>query len=160
MKIVKQCIAATFIILAASLLVVALPQSPVLAKSPVAELNLSSAGLALRGYDPVAYFKSGKPKIGKKAITAIHGGGTYRFSSEANREAFLAEPAKYLPQYGGFCAYGTAANYKVDGDPNVWKIVDNKLYLNINKSVGRSWESRQDHYIRKADKVWPKIRSK
>jgi len=158
MKTLKQHLTSTLTILATCLMLVALPQSLALAKSPVAELNLSSAGLALRGFDPVSYFKSNKPVRGSKAISALHGGGKYRFSSEANKNAFLADPEKYLPQYGGFCSYGAAASYKVDGDPNVWNIVGGKLYLNINRSVGSSWNSRRDHYIRKANKIWPKIR--
>lgn len=160
MKTLKQRLFATLFLLAASLMAATLPHSASMAQSPVAELNLSSAGLALRGYDPVAYFKVGKPVKGSKEIKTLHGGGEYRFSSQANKDTFLANPAKFLPQYGGFCAYGTASSYKVDGDPKVWKIVADKLYLNINRSVGRTWEGRQDHYIKKADKVWPKIRTK
>lgn len=141
-------------------LVLALPLSqPTMAKTPVPSLNLSSSGLALRGYDPVAYFTQGKPVKGSSKITALHGGGKYHFSSEAHRTAFLANPSKYLPKYGGFCAYGTAANYKVDGDPEVWNIVDGKLYLNINRSVNRSWKRRTPHYIKQADAVWPKIKN-
>ncbi|NKB52882.1 MAG: YHS domain-containing protein [Rhizobiaceae bacterium] len=160
MKTLIRRLMPTLTLLTACLIFVALPQSSVLAKSPVAELNLSSSGLALRGIDPVSYFKSKKPIKGSKEITALHGGGTYRFASQQNKDTFLANPVKYLPAYGGFCSYGAASSYKVDGDPNVWSIVDGKLYLNINKSVDRSWDRRRDYYIRTADKIWPKISKK
>ena len=160
MKTLKRIFAATLFVLVAGLVTVNLAQTDAMAKTPVASLNLSSSGLALRGYDPVAYFTAGKPVKGSSKITAKHAGGTYHFSSEANKKSFLASPAKYLPQYGGFCAYGTAAGYKVDGDPKVWNVVDGKLYLNINKSVDRAWDRKQSFYIKKADKSWTKIRNK
>src|SRR5262245_10934456 len=97
---------------------------PVFAAGP--EVNATVTGLALRGYDPVSYFTDNKPVMGDFTITAEHDGATYRFSSEAHKAMFEKDPAKYLPQYGGFCAFGTAQGYKVDGDPNVWKIVDNR----------------------------------
>ncbi len=148
----------TLALCVACLIFVALPQSSSLAKSPVAELNLSNSGLALRGYDPVSYFNSNKPIKGNKGFSALHGGGRYYFTSQENKDSFLANPAKYLPAYGGFCSYGAASSYKVDGDPNVWNIVDGKLYLNINKSIDRAWARKRDFYIRKADKIWPGIR--
>jgi YHS domain-containing protein len=131
-----------------------------LAKTPVASLNLSQSGLALRGYDPVAYFKAGKPVKGSKDIAVLHGGGTYYFSSQENKAAFQDNPKKYLPEYGGFCSYGAASNYKVDGDPKVWNIVDGKLYLNINKSIDRSWDRKRSFYIKKANKNWLKIKDR
>ncbi|MEP1208910.1 MAG: YHS domain-containing (seleno)protein [Rhizobiaceae bacterium] len=158
MKTVKKHLTSILFVLIAGLMLAVMPQTSSQAKSPVADLNLSSSGLALRGYDPVSYFKAGKPVKGSKTISALHRGGTYRFASQENKDTFLANPGKYLPQYGGFCSYGAAASYKVDGDPNVWNIVGGKLYLNINRSVDRSWDRRRDHYIRKANKIWPKIR--
>ena len=146
--------------MAAFLMLASMDAQTAFAKTPVASLNLSSAGLALRGYDPVAYFQAGKPVKGSKDISLIHSGGTYYFSSDANRASFQSNPGKYLPQYGGFCSYGAASNYKVDGDPKVWNIVDGKLYLNINKSVDRSWDRRQGFYIKKANKNWTKIKDR
>lgn len=127
-------------------------------QSPVPQLNLSSDGLALRGHDPVAYFKAGTPKKGDPSLMAKHAGGLYHFSSQKNKILFESDPGKYLPAYGGYCAYGTAVNAKVDGDPNVWNIVDGKLYLNINRSVDRTWKRKKQTYIRQADKIWPKLR--
>ena len=130
------------------------------AKTPVPSLNLASSGLALRGYDPVAYFTAGKPVKGSKQHSLTHGGGTYYFSSAANKSAFEGNPGKYLPEYGGFCSYGAASNYKVDGDPKVWNIVDGKLYLNINKSIDKAWNRKQSFYIKQADKKWTKIKDR
>ena len=117
-------------------------------------------GVILAGYDAVAYFTQNAAVEGSSEFTAVHNDAIYRFSSAKNRDLFTANPSKYEPQYGGFCAYGTAAGYKVDGDPKVWNVVDGKLYLNINKSVDRAWDRKQSFYIKKADKSWTKIRNK
>ena len=122
--------------------------------------NVDSSGLALKGYDPVAYFTEQKPVTGKAEFTARHEGATYRFASAVSRDAFLAEPAKYAPQYGGYCAYGVASGYKAPIEPDAWTVVDGKLYLNYNQSVRSRWRSDIPGYIRKADANWPAVRSK
>ena len=124
------------------------------------ELNLDRAGLALRGFDPVAYFSDGQPKPGKAEITAVHDGASYRFTTTANRDAFVAAPEKFLPQYGGYCAYASALGKKADGDPAIWKIVDGKLYLNYNRSIGERWGADIPGYVEKADRRWPEIKGK
>ena len=124
------------------------------------ESNLDASGLALQGYDPVAYFTDQRPVRGKADFTARHEGATYRFSSAANRDAFAAAPAKYAPQYGGYCAFGAASGYKAPIQPDAWTVVDGKLYLNYNQSVRRQWSSDIPGNIRKADANWPTIRSK
>src|SRR5688500_7266928 len=124
------------------------------------EINVDSSGLALKGYDPVAYFTDGKPVEGKAEFTARHDGATYRFASAANRDAFVAAPAKYAPQYGGYCAFGTASGYKAPIEPDAWTVVDGKLYLNYNRSVRSKWSSDIPGYIRKADAQWPAIKSR
>src|ERR671914_1682048 len=86
------------------------------------ENNVDSSGMALKGYDPVAYFTEKKPVAGKPEFTARHQGATYRFASAANRDAFAATPAKYAPQYGGYCAFGMAAGYKAPIEPDAWTI--------------------------------------
>ena len=131
-----------------------------LAFSVQAQNNLDSSGLALKGYDPVAYFAEGKPVQGKPEITASHEGASYRFASAANRDAFAAAPGKYAPQYGGYCAYGMASGYKAPIEPDAWTIVEGKLYLNYNQSVRSRWSSDIPGYIRKADANWPTVRSK
>jgi len=124
------------------------------------ENNVDSSGLALKGYDPVAYFTEGRPVQGKAEFTARHEGAVYRFASVVNRDAFAAAPAKYVPEYGGYCAFGTASGYKAPIEPDAWTIVDGKLYLNYNQSVRSRWASDIPGYIRKADSQWPVIRSK
>jgi|SRR5918999_4084376 YHS domain-containing protein len=124
------------------------------------ESNVDSSGLALKGYDPVAYFTEKKPVAGKPAFTALHEGATYRFASAANRDAFTAAPEKYAPQYGGYCAFGMAAGYKAPIEPDAWTVVDGKLYLNFNRSVRSQWSSDVPGHVRKADANWPSVRSK
>lgn len=124
------------------------------------EINVDSSGLALKGYDPVAYFTESKPVRGKPEFTATHEGVTYRFASTANRDAFAAAPAKYAPQYGGYCAFGMAGGYKAPIEPDAWTVVDGKLYLNYNQSVRSRWASDVPGYVRKADANWPTVRSK
>jgi YHS domain-containing protein len=120
--------------------------------------NVDPSGLALKGYDPVAYFTDRRPVEGKAEFVARHEGATYRFASAANRDAFAADPAKYAPQYGGYCAYGMASGYKAPIEPDAWTVVDGKLYLNYNPSVRGRWSSDVPGYIRKADGHWPKFR--
>ena len=119
-----------------------------------ADVNATSTGLAIRGYDPVAYFTEKQPTRGNWKITATHNGATYRFASKANKEKFLADPVKFVPAYGGYCAFGTAMGFKFDGDPNVWKIIDNKLYLNLNKTVQKKWLTDVPGHIKNADRIW------
>jgi YHS domain-containing protein len=132
--------------------------APAIAAGP--QINATITGLALRGYDPVAYFTDGKPVLGDFSITAQYEGATYRFASEAHKALFMKEPAKYIPQFGGFCAYGAAAGYKVDGDPTLWKIVDNKLYLNIAPPVAARWKQDIPGYIKAANEKWATIKDK
>jgi hypothetical protein len=124
------------------------------------DVNATITGLALRGYDPVSYFADSKPVMGDFTITADYNGATYRFSSAEHKTMFEENPAKYVPQYGGFCAFGTAQGYKVDGDPNVWKIVGSKLYLNLAPAVADRWVADIPGNIKSADKNWSSIKDK
>ena len=123
----------------------------------VSGLSIVGAPLALHGYDPVAYFKAGKPTRGNDELVHVHEGAAYRFSSEANLQAFKADPGRYAPQYGGFCAYGVAVGKKFDGDPTFWKIEDGKLYLNLNQAIYDTFLEDVDGNIDKADGNWPEI---
>ena len=114
-------------------------------------------GVAVGGYDPVAYFEQGKPVKGDKAITHKHEGATWRFASIENLEAFKADPDAYAPQYGGYCAWAVSQGYTAKGDPHAWKIYDGKLYLNYNKSVQRTWEGKIVRNIQRGDRNWPKV---
>jgi YHS domain-containing protein len=124
------------------------------------ESNLDSSGLALKGYDPVAYFTEKKPLKGKVEFTAQHEGATYRFASAANRDAFAAAPQQYAPQYGGYCAFGVAGGYKAPIEPDAWTVADGKLYLNYSQSVRSRWARDIPGFVRKADTNWPTVRSK
>lgn len=141
---------------------VSLPASQVLAYSETSTkaINVDTAGVAIHGYDPVAYFTVGKPTPGNAQFTAKHDGATYRFASAANRDAFLKEPAKYAPAFGGFCAMGAALDKKLDGDPKLWRIVDGKLYLNVGEPAQKRWLEDVPGNIKKAESNWPKIKDK
>jgi YHS domain-containing protein len=114
-------------------------------------------GTAIRGYDPVAYFTDGKAVKGSPDYQAAFKGSTFHFRSQANRDAFVADPAKYAPQYGGFCAFGTAGGYKAATHPSAFTIVGNKLYLNYNQDVQKKWSSDIPAYVTTADKKWPEV---
>ena len=117
-------------------------------------------GAAIDGYDPVAYFRENKPVKGSSAFTATHDGSTFRFASAANRDAFVADPGRYAPQYGGFCAYAVANGYKAKIEPDAFTIVDGKLYLNYDQSIQRRWRRDIPGYIQKGDRNWPEVSKK
>lgn len=123
-------------------------------------LTTAGAPLALHGFDPVAYFTVGKPVQGDAKYAASHNGAAYYFSSKANLEAFQANPAKYEPRYGGFCAYGVSVGKKFDGNPNHWKIIDGKLYLNLNAEIAEKFNADTAGAIKNAESNWPKIVNK
>jgi len=118
-------------------------------------------GLAIEGYDPVAYFTAGKAVKGKSDITATHNGVTYRFASTQDRDKFNAAPDKYEPQYGGWCAYAMGAKgEKVEVDPETFKIIDGKLYLFYNKFFNNtleSWNKDEARLKTHADQSWTKF---
>ncbi len=114
--------------------------------------------LAMKGYDPVAYFVEGKPAAGLAQFTASHDGQSYRFSSAANRDVFAANPQKYAPQYGGYCAFGATRGYKAAIDPAAFTIREGKLYLNYSAKVQSMWEADIPGFIKLADEKWPETR--
>ncbi|MBI5853842.1 MAG: YHS domain-containing protein, partial [Nitrospirae bacterium] len=104
------------------------------------KINKTTFGnLALKGYDPVAYFTEGRAVEGHKGFTHEYADATWRFASAANRDAFIQDPESYAPQYGGYCAWGISQAKFFDGDPQVWKVVDGKLYVNYNKEIEAAW---------------------
>lgn len=121
------------------------------------EINASSTGLAMQGYDPVAYFTEGAPTKGDWQITTTYDDATYRFASKEHKELFEADPQAYLPAYGGYCAFGAAMGFKFDGDPSYWRIVDDKLYLNLSQSIQQRWEGDIPGFITQADGNWTNI---
>lgn len=132
-----------------------LAAGPALAIDPV----FAKRGLAIRGYDPVAYFTESKPVKGKAEFTHEHEGAVWRFASAANRDAFAAEPERFAPQYGGYCAWAVAQGYTASIDPDAWRIESGKLYLNYSKSVQRRWERDIPGNIAKGDTNWPGIKA-
>jgi YHS domain-containing protein len=114
----------------------------------------------MSGYDPVAYFEMDRPVQGNGYNTATYNGGTYLFATKAHKEKFEGNPVKYAPQYGGYCAYGVAVGKKFYSDPNRWKIVDGKLYLNLDKDIQATWNKDIGGYIAKANVNWKDIEHK
>lgn len=117
----------------------------------------TESGVAIDGYDPVAYFTDGRPVAGDHSTSAEWNGATWRFASAANREMFLTAPEKYAPQYGGYCAWAVSQGYTAPTDPDAWKIIDGKLYLNYSKSVQARWDKDVPGYIKAGDANWPEI---
>lgn len=113
--------------------------------------------LAIDGYDPVAYFMEMKPVKGSPEFRADYQGSTFQFVSAAHRDIFAAEPAKYTPQYGGYCAYGMAKGYKAKIDPVAFTVMGDKLYLNYSEGVRSQWLTDIPGYVSKADANWPEV---
>ena len=149
----------SFIGLAAAALIVATREAQADAPRPVNTLG-SSDGVAIRGYDPVAYFRDGGPRLGKPEFSVRHGGATWQFASTEHKALFEADPERYLPAYGGFCAYGTSRGYLVKIEPEAWSIVDGRLYLNYDLDVRKTWLGRTKTYIARADGSWSRLTTK
>jgi YHS domain-containing protein len=126
------------------------------ARSLVDPVN-NSAAVAIKGYDPVAYFKQGAPTKGSAQLARQWMGATWLFSSAENRDLFAANPEQYAPQYGGYCAYAVSEGHTATIDPEAWKIVDGKLYLNYSKGVQKKWLEDTAGRIQRGDKNWPAL---
>ncbi len=116
--------------------------------------------VAVQGYDVVTYQTEGKPQQGNGNHLATYHGAAYIFVNEANKKMFEANPQKYLPAYGGYCAYGVAVGKKFVGDPEVWELVDGKLYLNLDHKIQGIWSKDIPGHIKTADMKWKKIKNK
>jgi len=112
---------------------------------------------AIRGYDPVAYFDQKGPVKGSKQFSHPWRGATWYFASAENRDKFVAEPERYAPRYGGYCAYAVAEGYTADIDASAWSIVDGRLYLNYSLRIRERWNKDIPGYIRKAETNWPAV---
>jgi len=126
------------------------------ADPPIPAVN-TEQGLAVKGYDPVSYFVTGKPTLGFAQFATTYKGAIYRFSSAENRARFIATPEKFLPQYGGYCAYAVSLNKTADIDPDEWTIVDGKLYLNNGFFARSLWSLDKQGNIARGDHNWPLI---
>lgn len=143
-------------LLLASVAVVFLGTATAMAAEPVNTLEkklfgYKPSGIAIRGYDTVAYFTEGKPVKGVEAFSTQWMGADWLFSSQENLDRFLESPDDYAPQYGGYCAYGVAQGYLVKIEPDQWSIVDGKLYLNYDSDVQKKWQQDIPGFITQAD---------
>ena len=118
------------------------------------------AGKAIKGYDPVAFFKESKPVKGADSLAYQWKDANWYFSNQQNLDSFKMNPAKYAPQFGGYCAYGTAQGHKAPTETDTWTIVDGKLYFNYNGKVKEAWMKNQPTLIDKANQNWPGLKNK
>ncbi|WP_372741394.1 YHS domain-containing (seleno)protein [Neptunomonas sp.] len=139
-------------VIAAILMVVSLHAS---AKPPIYTSFFSD--LAVAGYDTVAYFTEHKPVKGNKRFVTEYKGAEWRFKSADNLAMFKADPEKYAPQYGGYCAWAVAMNDTAKGDPHQWTVHDGKLYLNYDTDIQAKWLKDKEGFINSADKNWPGV---
>lgn len=121
------------------------------------KVNAGGDSVAIEGYDPVAYFTVGEPVEGSDAFTATYDGAIWRFASAENRAAFRADPEKYVPQYGGFCAYAVAHGATAPIDPQAFTVFEGKLFLNYSDHVRAQWRNDASVFISKADANWPEL---
>jgi YHS domain-containing protein len=144
----------SYAVLCALVLMVAVTAIPATADAQSA-VNVDRKGVAIKGYDPVAYFTMSEPVKGKKDHVASWMGATWRFTSPEHKDLFEKDPEKYAPRYGGYCAYGVANNYLVKIDPKAWTIYEGRLYLNFSLKVREQWSEDIPGNIKKADANWP-----
>ena len=122
------------------------------------EYNLDQNGTVIHGYDPVAYFTVGTATQGNPRYAAQHDGVTFNFASEENMTTFMSDPAHYAPAYGGWCSYGVRVGKKFNTDPNAWKIVDERLYLQLDQGTQLIWAKDLEKNIEIADRLWPSLK--
>ena len=120
-------------------------------------VNQTRAGLAVKGYDVVAYFSEGQAVKGSADFKHAWNDATWQFASAANRDLFKSDPEKYAPRFGGYCSWAVANGYTAAIDPKAWSIVDGKLYLNYSLKIRKKWEKDIPGFIAKAEKNWPGV---
>ena len=123
------------------------------------DLAAAEPRLAIKGYDPVAYFTESRPVQGKPDFAFDWQGARYHFASAAHRDLFVANPGRYAPQYAGYCAFGIANNVKAEVDPTQWSIADGKLYLNYDRSVTEMMSKDFAGTVRQADQNWARMQN-
>lgn len=128
--------------------------------SNFAVVDTDREGVALKGFDAVAYFAVDKAVAGDRRYEYAWNGAKWLFSNAENLEKFKQNPEVYAPQYGGYCSYAVSKGYTADGDPNAWKIVDGKLYLNYDLEVKQVWEKDQQENIKKSEEHWKEFKTK
>ncbi|NJK72670.1 MAG: YHS domain protein [Synechococcaceae cyanobacterium SM2_3_60] len=155
----RSCYLASLILVASPLWGAITEHSQVMAQAVGLPVFTNAAGIAIQGTDPVAYFTLGEPTPGMAEFSYTWMDATWYFSSAAHRDAFIANPEAYAPQYGGYCAYAVANGYTASIDPAAWRIVDDRLYLNFSTGVQRRWERDISGHIEQADRNWPSARA-
>jgi YHS domain-containing protein len=123
----------------------------------IAGEQYTKRGYAISGYDAVAYFTAGEPTKGDKKIQAEWNGAKWLFSSEAHKELFLGNPEKYAPAYDGHCAFAAGIGRKVSAKPTLWKIIDDRLFLNFSKAANTRWLDNPEDYIKDGDVNWKEL---
>ena len=155
---VRSSLVRRFALLLATLAMVA-GAFPNVAAAVQGRTFVDESGVAVAGYDPVSYFQAEGPLRGSASHEVEHDGALYRFANEENAAKFRAEPERYMPQYGGFCAYGMTFGSRSPVDPLAYRIHDDKLYIMINQGTTAMWQSRKKVAIPKADAAWRHLRS-
>ncbi len=135
----------------------ALSATPSLATEPAPPVHATEQGVAIGGYDSVAYFTQGRPVLGTAQFQHHWNGATWRFASAEARDRFAANPEAYAPRFGGYCAWAISQNYIAPGDPQVWRIVDGRLYLNFNARAKELWEADLLGAIMRGNANWPSV---
>ncbi len=146
----------SFLVASAALPAAALLSQPAAAAEPPV---YATDGVAINGHDPVAYFTEGAPVKGTPEHVSDWDGAVLHFASAENKAMFDADPEKFAPKYGGYCAYAVSKGYTASTDPEAWSIHEDRLYLNYSKSVRALWAARKRHHIRQADANWPGVLS-
>lgn len=150
-----------FAVMIAAFLVAVVPatgRNMIIAQQGIAPaVYTKTDNLAIDGYDAVAYFTQNAPVVGSAEHTATWNNATWRFASAEHKAMFMAEPEKYAPQFGGYCAWATSQGYIAPANPNNWRIVDGELFLNFNARAQGLWEGDVPGNIAKGDANWPRV---
>ena len=149
----------TLMIALSACIATSLPIAAAATVDPGRHVNVKD-GTALHGYDAVAYVERRAAVKGSPAYAATYQGVRYQFADAADKAKFDAAPARFVPAYGGFCAYGVAQGFKIDVDPEAFSVVNDRLYLNVSKSVRATWSKDVSGYVRKADANWDRVKEK
>jgi YHS domain-containing protein len=126
----------------------------------VKQVNTTAENIAIKGFDTVAYFTAENAVQGNPKFEFVWNGAKWLFANAENLEKFKANPEQFAPQFGGFCSFAVSKGYTADGDPNAWKVVDGKLYLNYSPKVKEMWEAEQEKRIKDGEKNWEEFKTK